>query len=233
MLDLACGDGAFLREALQAGAGRVVGVELSEEGVLQCVAAGLAVYQGDITEGLADYRDDSFACVSLIRTVELLDRPEPVLREMLRVGAHGLAHLHQFRPLAAPPAVSADRSRAGHGLPRPGPRRTADQVELSPFPPLLPEVRDRDRAQDPLSRAPLGPGFSESLRARAGGAAGEASRTPPRHGRWGHRPHAPGTLGCTLSPLTIAGKGTKRERAAKGDPRCQAEPDHSFRRLSS
>ncbi len=86
VLDLACGDGVFLREALQAGAGRVVGVELSEEGVLQCVAAGLAVYQGDITEGLADYRDDSFACVSLIRAVELLDRPEPVLREMLRVG---------------------------------------------------------------------------------------------------------------------------------------------------
>lgn len=86
ILDLACGDGTFLREALQAGAGRVVGVELSEEGVLQCVAAGLAVYQGDITEGLADYRDNSFACVSLIRTVELLGRPEPVLREMLRVG---------------------------------------------------------------------------------------------------------------------------------------------------
>lgn len=86
VLDLACGDGTFLREALRTGAGRGVGVELSEEGVLQCVATGLAVYQGDITEGLADYPDGSFDCVSLIRTIELLDRPEPVLDEMLRVG---------------------------------------------------------------------------------------------------------------------------------------------------
>ncbi|NLG83931.1 MAG: methyltransferase domain-containing protein [Firmicutes bacterium] len=86
LLDLACGDGTFLREAVQAGAGRVVGVELAEEKVLRCVAAGLPVYQGDITEGLADYPDGVFDCVSLIRTVELLARPEPVLREMLRVG---------------------------------------------------------------------------------------------------------------------------------------------------
>jgi len=63
-----------------------VGVELAEEKVLRCVAAGLPVYQGDITEGLADYPDGVFDCVSLIRTVELLARPEPVLREMLRVG---------------------------------------------------------------------------------------------------------------------------------------------------
>ncbi|MCL6614444.1 MAG: methionine biosynthesis protein MetW [Firmicutes bacterium] len=90
LLDLACGDGTFLREALWAGAAHAVGVELSEEGVLRCVAAGLTVYQGDITEGLADYPDGSFDCVSLIRTVELLSHPEPVLREMLRVGRTAL-----------------------------------------------------------------------------------------------------------------------------------------------
>lgn len=86
LLDLACGDGAFLCEALRRGARRAAGVELSEEGVRQCVAAGLAVHQGDITEGLTDYPDASFDCVSLIRTVEFLAEPEPVLREMLRVG---------------------------------------------------------------------------------------------------------------------------------------------------
>ena len=63
---------------------------------VKLLAAGLAVYQGDITEGLADYRDGSFACVSLIRTVELLDRPEPVLREMLRVGRTGLLTFNNF-----------------------------------------------------------------------------------------------------------------------------------------
>lgn len=96
VLDLACGDGTFLREALAAGARRVVGVELSEEGVLGCVASGLSVYQGDITDGLADYPDASFDCVSLIRTVELLDHPEPVLDEILRVGRTGLLTFYNF-----------------------------------------------------------------------------------------------------------------------------------------
>jgi methionine biosynthesis protein MetW len=48
------------------------------------------VYHGDITEGLTSYPDGSFDCVSLIRTLELLVRPEPVLEEMLRVGRTAL-----------------------------------------------------------------------------------------------------------------------------------------------
>jgi len=90
LLDLACGDGAFLRVSLRRGAKRAAGVELTEDGVLGCVAAGLSVHQGDITEGLEDYPDNSFDCVSLIRTVELMSRPEPVLAEMLRVGRQAL-----------------------------------------------------------------------------------------------------------------------------------------------
>jgi methionine biosynthesis protein MetW len=90
LLDLACGDGAFLRIALDAGVHRAVGVELTEQGVLRCVEQGLTVYQGDITEGLAGYPDRSFDCVSLIRTIELLEDPEPVLDEMLRVGQFAL-----------------------------------------------------------------------------------------------------------------------------------------------
>lgn len=86
LLDLACGDGTFLREALSRGAKRACGVEISEEGVRQCVQAGLSVHHGDITEGLTDYPDASFDCVSLIRTIDLLAEPEPVLDEMLRVG---------------------------------------------------------------------------------------------------------------------------------------------------
>ena len=96
LLDLACGDGIFLREALRAGAGCVVGVELSENGVMGCVSAGLSVYQGDITEGLVDYPDRSFDCVSLIRTVDLLAHPEPVLAEMLRVGHTALLTFTNF-----------------------------------------------------------------------------------------------------------------------------------------
>lgn len=96
ILDLACGDGDFLQEALAAGASRAVGVEISENGVLRCVQAGLTVYHGDITEGLTSYPNRSFDCVSLIRTLELLQKPEPVLDEMLRVGRTALVTFTNF-----------------------------------------------------------------------------------------------------------------------------------------
>ncbi len=42
--------------------------------------------QGNIEEGLADYPDAAFDTVVLSQTLALLDRPEPVVCEMLRVG---------------------------------------------------------------------------------------------------------------------------------------------------
>ena len=96
LLDLACGNGDLLKEALASGATKAVGVEISESGVLRCVQAGLSVYHGDITEGLTSYPDKSFDCVSLIRTLELLNRPEPVLDEMLRVGRNVLITFTNF-----------------------------------------------------------------------------------------------------------------------------------------
>ena len=99
LLDLACGDGTFLRTALNSGARRAVGVELTEQGVLRCVEQGLTVHQGDITEGLSDYPDRSFDCVSLIRTIELLEDPEPVLDEMLRVGQFALLTFTNYSQL--------------------------------------------------------------------------------------------------------------------------------------
>jgi methionine biosynthesis protein MetW len=96
LLDLACGDGDFLRAALKAGAKSAEGVEISQSGVLACVQKGLSVHHGDITEGLTSFPDQSFDCVSLIRTLELFERPEPVLDEMLRVGKTALVTFTNF-----------------------------------------------------------------------------------------------------------------------------------------
>jgi methionine biosynthesis protein MetW len=96
LLDLACGDGLFLREALAHGAKVAEGVEISPSGVLACVQTGLTVHHGDITEGLTTYPDRSFDCVSLLRTLELFEKPEPVLDEMLRVGHSALVSFTNF-----------------------------------------------------------------------------------------------------------------------------------------
>lgn len=86
LLDLGCGDGALLEylERNRRVQGR--GIELSEAGVLACVARGLSVRQGDLQEGLADYPAGSFDYIVLSQTLPYLDDPSTTLNEMLRVG---------------------------------------------------------------------------------------------------------------------------------------------------
>ena len=46
--------------------------------------------QGNLDEGLADYPNASFEYVILSQTLALLDRPQPVVKEMLRVGKQAI-----------------------------------------------------------------------------------------------------------------------------------------------
>jgi methionine biosynthesis protein MetW len=90
VLDLGCGDGALLEYLVKHKQVRGRGIELSEEGVLACVRRGLSVRQGNLEEGLADYPDASFDSVILSQTLQFLDDPTTILREMLRVGTQAV-----------------------------------------------------------------------------------------------------------------------------------------------
>ena len=90
VLDLGCGDGTLLAKLVQSRQVVARGVELSEQNVRACIGRGLSVRQGNIEEGLADYRDAAFDFVILSQTLAFLDKPEPVVHEMLRVGKHGI-----------------------------------------------------------------------------------------------------------------------------------------------
>jgi methionine biosynthesis protein MetW len=86
VLDLGCGDGELLARLVGEKNINARGVELDEKNVRACVGKGLSVRQGNIEEGLADYRDKAFDFVVLSQTLAFLKRPQPVVREMLRVG---------------------------------------------------------------------------------------------------------------------------------------------------
>lgn len=90
VLDLGCGDGALLAFLVQHKGVRGRGIELSEAGVLACVRRGLSVRQGNLQEGLADYPDNSFDVVILSQTLQFLDDPGMIVREMLRVGQRAI-----------------------------------------------------------------------------------------------------------------------------------------------
>lgn len=86
VLDLGCGDGLLLAKLVTDRQVIARGVEINEVNVRACISRGLSVRQGNIEEGLADYRDNAFDYVVLSQTIAFLDKPEPVVRDMLRVG---------------------------------------------------------------------------------------------------------------------------------------------------
>jgi methionine biosynthesis protein MetW len=85
VLDLGCGNGELLAQLLDQKPVVVRGVENNEDNVRACVARGLSVRHGDIEEGLADFADGSWDYAILSQTMGCLQRPLPVLTELLRV----------------------------------------------------------------------------------------------------------------------------------------------------
>ena len=72
------------------------GIELSREGVNECVAKGLAVIQGDADTDLADYPDDAFDYVILSQTLQATRQPRVVLEHMMRIGRHAVVSFPNF-----------------------------------------------------------------------------------------------------------------------------------------
>jgi methionine biosynthesis protein MetW len=96
VLDVGCGDGELLRLLGETRDVDGRGIELSREGVNECVAKGLAVIQGDADTDLADYPDDAFDYVILSQTLQATRRPRVVLEHMLRIGRHAVVSFPNF-----------------------------------------------------------------------------------------------------------------------------------------
>ena len=96
VLDVGCGDGELLHLLGETRNVDGRGIELSREGVNECVAKGLAVVQGDADTDLADYPKDAFDYVILSQTLQATRRPRVVLEHMLRIGRHAVVSFPNF-----------------------------------------------------------------------------------------------------------------------------------------
>ena len=96
VLDLGCGDGSLLEKLVRTKDVRGSGIEISDEGIRECIARGLAVLQEDIDHGLKDYPDRSFDYIILNQTLQAVKKPHVVLSEMLRVGAKAVVGFPNF-----------------------------------------------------------------------------------------------------------------------------------------
>jgi methionine biosynthesis protein MetW len=96
VLDLGCGDGQLLAELAQRKGCVGRGIEISEQAVLACIQRGVAVYHGDMLEGMGFYHDDAFDVVILSQTLQQAADPVRVIREMLRVGKAAIISFPNF-----------------------------------------------------------------------------------------------------------------------------------------
>ncbi len=86
VLDLGCGRGLLLEYLKQTKAIYGVGVDIDFDRILACVKRGVPAYHGDVGGVLAGFPDNAFDRIILSRSVDLLDAPDAILKESLRVG---------------------------------------------------------------------------------------------------------------------------------------------------
>jgi methionine biosynthesis protein MetW len=96
VLDIGAGDGELLRILGESRGVDGRGIELSREGVNECVAKGLAVIQGDADTDLADYPNDAFDYVILSQTLQATRQPRVVMDHMLRIARNAIVSFPNF-----------------------------------------------------------------------------------------------------------------------------------------
>jgi len=96
VLDIGCGDGTLLELLITKRGIDGRGVELSQQGVDQCLAKGLSVIQGDVDKDLVYYPDDGFDYVILSQTLQTTHNPRKILGELLRIGRRAVVSMPNF-----------------------------------------------------------------------------------------------------------------------------------------
>ena len=90
ILDLGCGTGRLLKALQVLKGSRIMGVEMNEEKVIECISRGVPVIQKNLDDGLSDFKDNSYDFVILSQTFQTVKRPDVILDEMLRIGKRGI-----------------------------------------------------------------------------------------------------------------------------------------------
>ena len=96
VLDLGCGDGTLLAHLRDAQQARTVGVEISDQHVIECARKGVNVIQQNLEDGLALFEDGQFDVVVLSQTLQAVHNTERILLEMARVGREGIVSFPNF-----------------------------------------------------------------------------------------------------------------------------------------
>lgn len=96
VLDIGCGEGALLELLVSRNEVDGRGIEISPQGVSACLARGLSVVQGDADRDLDYFPDMAFDYVILSQTLQAVQNPRHVLRELMRIADRSVVSLPNF-----------------------------------------------------------------------------------------------------------------------------------------
>jgi methionine biosynthesis protein MetW len=96
VLDVGCGDGTllgWLRDHKRVD-GR--GIEIDQQQVYRAIAGGIPVIQGDVSNDLPYYPDQSYDYVILSQALQAMEDPVAVLNELVRIGKQAIVSVPNF-----------------------------------------------------------------------------------------------------------------------------------------
>ena len=96
VLDLGCGNGEILNILSKELEATVLGVEINQNDINQCIQAGLNVIQQNIDEGLDNFGNKSFDMVIMSQTIQVLKQPKQALEEVTRIGSRSIVTIPNF-----------------------------------------------------------------------------------------------------------------------------------------
>jgi len=96
VLDLGCGDGAFLQRLCDERDVVGVGVEIDANNLISAVEKGLHVIQEDINDGLHCFPAHRFDVVMLTHALQELTHPHVTLERMVQIGKQAIVSFPNF-----------------------------------------------------------------------------------------------------------------------------------------
>ena len=96
VLDLGCGGGQMLLRLRRQGWRRLLGIEIDQHAVLECVNRGIDCIHADLNDGLDQFGDKQFDFVLLSRTLQAVKSVNRVVDDMLRVGRRCIVSFPNF-----------------------------------------------------------------------------------------------------------------------------------------
>ena len=96
VLDVGCGDGSLMNFLVEEKNIEARGLELDQNNVQECIYKGLTVIQGNAETELYQFPDQSFDYVVLSQTLQAFNKPDKVLKELLRIGKSVIVSIPNF-----------------------------------------------------------------------------------------------------------------------------------------